>query len=282
MSFPSVITTFNYPQSTDKLNSPSHSALENLQSSTIGQIENIIGLSGNSSTLGTLIGDLRSPASGGGGHVQTAPFGGTGVTTYVKGDILVATSSSVIARQGIGTDGQVFVSDSTQTNGVNWGSPTKIGTVASIISIRGVSETSILSSTIPASIMGSSNVMEATMFIDNFAASGSVLVKANYGGAVVSSVMILPTGTLTSIYGRINYTLLANGTNLQRGILELDLGRQADPSAFGSVLSIRLYDMNVSSVATATNKTMGVTVKMSNASANDHIDIDSSITKKIV
>lgn len=40
-----------------------------------------------------------------------------------KGDLFVATASATIARQGVGSDGQVLVADSGQTNGINWATP---------------------------------------------------------------------------------------------------------------------------------------------------------------
>lgn len=122
--FPSVITSFPKVNPTDRLNNPSHSALENLQSSTIGQIEALIGLEGNSSTLGTLIYDVRSPNSNGGGHVQTANKGGTGQVTYNKGDLLVAQSSSVLTKVASnGVNGNALIQDDTQATGVRWGIP---------------------------------------------------------------------------------------------------------------------------------------------------------------
>jgi hypothetical protein len=281
--FPSTLSSFNYPTSSNKLNSPSHSALHNTVSSAVGQLEAVIGVTGDNSVLGTINGDLRSAASGGGGHVQTANLGGTGYAGgYTKGDVLIASASSVLTKLGVGSDNQVVTADASQATGVKWASPTLVGQVASVISIRGVSETSVLTSTIPASILGSGNVVESTMFVNKFAATGSVLVKATFGGAVLSSVMVVPTGTLASISGRINYTILANGNNNQRGILEVNLGQQKDPSAFGSVVSVRLYDMNTASVATASGKTMGVTMIMSNAGANDYVDVDGSYIKKIL
>lgn len=42
-------------------------------------------------------------------------------TLTTKGDLYVATASNVVARQGVGTDGQVLIADSAQTNGVRWG-----------------------------------------------------------------------------------------------------------------------------------------------------------------
>ena len=43
------------------------------------------------------------------------------VTT--KGDLIVATGSGVVTRQGVGADGSYLVADSTQADGVNWSGP---------------------------------------------------------------------------------------------------------------------------------------------------------------
>jgi hypothetical protein len=48
-------------------------------------------------------------------------------TVTTKGDILVATGSGTIVRQGVGTDGQVLVADSAQADGVNWATPSAGG-----------------------------------------------------------------------------------------------------------------------------------------------------------
>src|SRR3990167_9730614 len=96
--FPSVLSTFNRPSTTSRLDNPSHSALHNTVSSAVGQIEAVIGRNGDNSVAGTLTYQIQSPDSDGGGHVQTANKGGTGQTTYNKGDIMVATSSSVISK----------------------------------------------------------------------------------------------------------------------------------------------------------------------------------------
>jgi hypothetical protein len=43
-----------------------------------------------------------------------------------KGDLLVATASATIARQGVGTNGQVLTADSTLTNGIKWATPSTV------------------------------------------------------------------------------------------------------------------------------------------------------------
>lgn len=119
MPFPSVLSTFNRPLPTDRLNSPSHSALHNTVSSAVGQIEAVIGTS--ASALGTIMGDIHNANSNGGGHVQTANKGGTGQTSYNKGDILVAQSSSVLTKLAVGADGTLLKANSSVATGVSWG-----------------------------------------------------------------------------------------------------------------------------------------------------------------
>ena len=41
-------------------------------------------------------------------------------TVTAKGDLLVGTSSGVVSRQAVGTDGYVLTADSTLTNGIKW------------------------------------------------------------------------------------------------------------------------------------------------------------------
>lgn len=54
----------------------------------------------------------------------TAAKGGTGQTTYTKGDLLVTPGGTTINKLAVGTDGQVLTADAASTNGVKWsGSP---------------------------------------------------------------------------------------------------------------------------------------------------------------
>lgn len=130
MAYPSVIAALTNPNPTDRLNSPSHSSIESAQNNNITAIQNFVGVDGAASIVGTMIYDARSPASNGGGHVQTAVKGGTGQITYTKGDILVAQSSSVLSKLAVGgTQGQALVVDNTQAVGVKWGVPGSAPTI---------------------------------------------------------------------------------------------------------------------------------------------------------
>lgn len=46
--------------------------------------------------------------------------GGTGQTSYTKGDITIATGSTALAKLGVGSNGQVLTADSSQTTGIKW------------------------------------------------------------------------------------------------------------------------------------------------------------------
>lgn len=120
MAYPSVISTLATPQPTDRLNSPSHSALHQNENTGIREIQTFVGTL-PSSAVGTLIYDIRSPDSNGGGHIQTANKGGTGQTNYTKGDVLVGQSSSVLVKLAVGNDNQVLIANSSVAAGVNWG-----------------------------------------------------------------------------------------------------------------------------------------------------------------
>lgn len=128
-TFPSILTSYTDPAPTNRLNSPSHSSIESAQNSGISQLEAVIGVSGVSSVVGTYEYIVKSPASDGGGHVQTANKGGTGQISFNKGDILVATSSSVLSKLAVGSDNLVLTADSSVASGIKWGNSAAIPTI---------------------------------------------------------------------------------------------------------------------------------------------------------
>lgn len=147
-TFPSVISTISNPVSTDKLSSPSHSSIESAQNDAISKLETFVGTL--ASTAGTLMYDVRATASDGGGHVQGANKGGTGQTAYTKGDLLVASSASILSKLAIGTDNTILVVDSTQAVGV------KYATANSILS------GAFVASPIVASVLGTGTASSTT------------------------------------------------------------------------------------------------------------------------
>ena len=51
-------------------------------------------------------------------------------TVTTKGDLLVATGSATLTRQGVGANGTLLVADSTQTTGVKWATLATAGVVS--------------------------------------------------------------------------------------------------------------------------------------------------------
>ncbi len=265
MSYPSVITSFPQPTASSRLNNPSHSALENLQSSTIGQMQAVIGLSGDSSVLGTIIGDLRSPDSNGGGHVQTANTGGTGQTNYSKGQLLVASSSSVLSKLAAGADNTVLLADSSQATGVRWSN-----VVANKVTVR----TSVASYTVGASsvanvlfvasiagsVIGSNNAVRFTGTIDSFFidANNTNTIDVQYGQKSVMSIAISANAPATSVSGTITGMIMGNGAvNDQKAFMTLNLGNNVPYVA--SIISV--YRAGASSVNSSANQDLFITTK---------------------
>lgn len=292
MAFPSTFSSFNRPSPSDRLNNPSHSALHNTVSSAVGQIEAVIGL--DSSVLGTIIGDLRNPASGGGGHVQTAVLGGTGQTTFSKGTTLVASGPSTLSKLAVGLDGQTYVADSSVATGIKWGSPSasKISAIASVVTFRwnnGFSNASLISVTVPGSTLGTSNAIRLTSYARYIAAgggTGSILIRTTFGGGIVNSVMLRSNGNspTSSFMGKIEYLLVANNNvSAQRAILNVSLDAPKDnwATTSASVIGFSLYDTNTSSVLSSANQVIGISA-MGGSGDEAVLTLDSTIIEKIV
>jgi hypothetical protein len=267
-NFPSVLNTFARPVTTDKLNSPSHSALHNTVSSALGQVEAMIGVVGDASVVGTLSYDVRSPASNGGGHIQTANKGGTGQITYAKGDTLVAKSASVLSKLSIGLDNDVLIADSATDTGVKWGTSPggKLKNIASIISMVDIApETSIYSVVVPGSTLGTTNAIRATSYVNFTQFTSSVLARVFYGGGIISSVLLKSDAGngVTSMFGQIHFALIANNSaTAQRGILEVNLStKQLLETGTKGASVMALWDSNTSSINSSANQTLGMTMK---------------------
>lgn len=290
--FPSILNTFNRPAATDRLNSPSHSALHNTVSSALGQVQAVIGTS-TTSVLGTIIGDLRNPSSNGGGHVQTAIKGGTGQTTYTKGDVLVASSSSVLSKLAVGLDGQTMVADSSVATGVKWGTAggTRVYTNASVVTVISTgNETSIFSTTIPGSTLGTANVIRATAYVRYLqgVSDQDFIFRAKYGNNIVSSVRLNSPNTFNSVFGKFEIVLGANAAvNSQRGNFLVDLVGVRTPSIVStSIFGANTFDTGTSSVESSANQTFGLTAQFSvlagTGVTGNRIDINMVTVEKIV
>lgn len=286
MPFPSTFSSFNRPTASDKLNSPSHSALHNTVSSALGQVEEVIGLS-TSSAIGSLMYDIRSPDSSGGGHVQTANKGGTGQTSFTKGDILVAQGSSVLGKVAIGSDTQILEADSTTASGVRWAQKTspKVAISGSVQTVTNTaSETSVMSVTIPGSTLGTNNAVRATLLVSQIATDGAgntLLFRGNYGTAsvrgIVASIQASP------VVGNVSITLIgANTVSAQRMILQTDFYTAATPQApTTSFLGMRRFVATAPVIESSANQTIGITATWGEANINNVLTTEGYIVEKI-
>ena len=72
----------------------------------------------------------------------TPNVGGTGNSTYTKGDILAATGVTTLAKLTAGTDGQVLTANSAQSTGLEWQTPTVDLGSSNLADLANVSSTS--------------------------------------------------------------------------------------------------------------------------------------------
>jgi hypothetical protein len=290
-NFPSVLNSFVRPSATDRLNSPSHSDLHNTVSSALGQVEAVIGVEGNASVAGTIQFILKSPASDGGGHVQSANKGGTGQTSYAKGDILVAQTTSVLTKQAVGIDGTGLVADSTTATGIRWAAITspKVAVSGSIITISSNSaETSIMSVSIPGSTLGTNGAVKARIFFRDINGTGGpsdITFKSLYGNTSIGTIVVGPVVGPNAgvVNGTIEINLIAsNHPSSQIGMMQTDLYGPAPYNPARSVIGGKIYTSYTSQINSDSNQILGLTAKLSNAQPDATFTVTGYTVDKLI
>lgn len=292
MAYPSVITSFTNPQPTDRLNSPSHSSIETAQNTGLTELQTFIGTL--SSNVGTLMYDIRGAGSDGGGHVQGVNKGGTGLTGYAKGDILVATSSSVLTKKTVGDDGQVLTADSSVAGGIKWatnatGFTNKIAISSSTLTfgLSSSSETDFISVNIPGSTLGVGNAVRATVFVSEFRKNitgAPVTFRAKYGNNTISEFTVLTSVASSnfnsSAVGKIEYTLMPRtAISSQKGNVLFDIvGKNTDGS---SVIGLKLHEQGTASVNSDANQDLAMSVDYIDSSSANRLTVTGYIVEKI-
>lgn len=138
-------------------------------------------------------------------------YGGTGQSSYTKGDLLVASGSTVLLKLGVGSNGQVLTADSLETSGVKWATPAS-GTVLSVsvnAPLTVVSGTTTPVISIPdatTSVKGAVTLTDSTSTTSSTLAATATAVKSAYdlanaalpkaGGTITGEVVIGSAGTL--------------------------------------------------------------------------------------
>ena len=90
-----------------------------------------------------------------------------------KGDLLVATASGVIARQGVGTNGQVLTADSTLTNGIKWATVSATPRIGQVVT----AETTTTTTTTSTSFVDATNM---TVTITPTSATSKILILSSF------------------------------------------------------------------------------------------------------
>lgn len=287
MPFPSVLSTFTRPTASNRLDNPSHSALHNTVSSALGQIEAVIGVEGPNSVVGSLEYLIKSPDSNGGGHVQTANKGGTGQTSYTKGDLLVASSTSVLTKQAIGLDGQALVANSSTATGVSWATPGGNKIVASGVYsvLANVANGSVFSTVIPGSVLGTNGVVKTKIFFNHLEADSggnSIVFQARYGSNAVGSVLISP-GTIGSVTGILEHTLFGAGnTGLQRGNIQITTVDTATRTSVVTSPNNLAFQTVTTSINSSAPQTFGFVATFNSAQPDNRVDTAGFFVDKIV
>ena len=150
--------------------------------------------------------NINNVASG----ILTTGYGGTGFNTYTKGDILVA-SGTTLVKQAVGTNGQVLTANSVFGGGVHWTTPSS-GTVLSVSvnsPLTVVSGTTNAVISIPdatTSVRGTVILTDSTSTTSSTLAATATAVKSAFdlanaalpraGGTITGEVVIGSAGTL--------------------------------------------------------------------------------------
>ena len=116
-------------------------------------------------------------------------------TVTAKGDLIVGTSSGVVARQGVGTDGYVLTADSTLTNGIKWAATTAgytAPTLGSTVLNSGATVTTVAGLTLTSPVLNdpklnlSINANTATTYTFVLTDNGKLVTSSNASAQTLS------------------------------------------------------------------------------------------------
>lgn len=290
--WPSIISSLSDPNPTDRLNAPSHSSIESAQNANIEQIQTFIGTT-TSSAVGTILYDARSPDSNGGGHVQTANKGGTGQTAYTKGDLLVATSSSVLAKFAVSsTAGEVLTIDPSQAAGMKWAnsSNTKVAVVSSQLGVSGVTtETVIFAASVIGSTLGTNNAVRFTGTISQLSIAGArgITFTGKYGNNTIFSLGATASGTgVSNLIGTIEGTIIGNGSDVSQKTVARTILTGGNIEAEGETLvnisKLMSSSYNTSSVISSANQNLIITAQHTGANTYGSVVGQFFVVEKIL
>lgn len=166
-----------------------------------------------------------------------AGVGGTGQTSYTKGDLLAATGAAALGKLAVGTNGQVLRANSATATGLEWGTD-YLGTVTSVSSST-AALTVATGTTTPALTLRSASTSQdgIVQLSDSTSTTSSVLaatptaVKAAYDVAVAALPKAGGTMTGTLAMGQ-NQVITFDGATADANVTTLTA---VDPTAANTV-----------------------------------------------
>lgn len=169
----------------------------------------------NSPTVQAAIVEVASDAKSG-SNITTgtvgASVGGTGNTSYTKGDLLAATGPTTLGKLGVGTNGYLLSADSAEATGLKWiaktsGTVTSVSSSTDALTVATATTTPALTiRTASTSVDGIVQLSDSTSTTSSSLAATATAVKSAYdlanaalpkaGGTVTGELLIGNAGSL--------------------------------------------------------------------------------------
>lgn len=194
-------------------------------------------------------------------------------TLTTKGDIFVATGASTVVRQAIGSDNQILVADSAQTNGLKWATNVTTKKVSIDVSnttlTTTVTETTLYTVSIPGGTLSTNNGLRFRISITDLDMGNNptnLTIRMKYGGTTMATVVSANvTSGATNLQGHIEgYILAAGTTSSQEGQCSLHFNEgngyyaaHSGTAAIDSTSSQNLVITAQFSTATSSGMTVG-------------------------
>ena len=225
--------------------------------------------------------------------------GGTGLDSYTKGDLLVASGSTALMKLGVGSNGQILRADSSQTSGLLWYTPAS-GTVLSVsvnsplTVVSGTTNPVISIPDATTSVRGTVVLTDSVGTTSSTIAATATAVKTAYdlanaalpraGGTITGEVVIGSAGTLL-FEGATDNTFeiqlaAADATSDKIVTLPDTTGTIITTGDSGTVTNLMLAgsiaDTKLSTISTASKVSNSATTATSANTANAIVARDSS------
>lgn len=164
-------------------------------------------------------------ANGGTSQItQTAGFDALSPLT-TKGDIIVDTGTHNV-RQAVGSNNQVIVADSAQTNGLKWAAATLLsGNVSTLLKVvtpvtlaSSVTETNMFTTTIPAGALGTTGGVKGKMYLKAVGYNtnaDNITFRVYVGSTAVTTLLVASTGAVNTQFIELDFLVLNSAAAVQ-------------------------------------------------------------------